>query len=186
MDVQPLALPGLVLITAKRFEDQRGYFSETWNRRALAAHGIEIDFVQDNQSMSVTSGTLRGLHFQTPPAAQGKMVRVLRGRIFDVAVDLRRGSPTFGKWCGVELTAETGEQLLVPPGFAHGFVTLEPRTEIFYKVDAFYAPDCDKGIAWNDPDIGIEWPWAAEPVLSDKDTKLPRLAEIESPFVYAG
>ncbi|MFX4220971.1 MAG: dTDP-4-dehydrorhamnose 3,5-epimerase [Thalassobaculum sp.] len=166
-------------LTPKRFGDARGFFSETYNKAALAEHGLDLDFVQDNHSMSQAIGVLRGLHFQTPPFAQDKLVRVVKGRIFDVAVDIRRGSPTFGKWVGAEISAEAWNQILVPVGFAHGFVTLEPDTEVIYKVTAPYAPDHDKGIAWNDPSIAIDWPLnGIEPTLSDKDTKHPALADL--------
>jgi dTDP-4-dehydrorhamnose 3,5-epimerase len=178
-----LEIPGLVLIQPRRFADQRGYFVETWNKRTLAAAGIEVDFVQDNASFSSETGTIRGLHFQRGSAAQAKLVRVVRGSIFDVAVDLRRSSPNFGQWAGATLTADAGEQLYVPIGFAHGFCTLEPSTEVAYKVSAFYSPEHDDGIIWDDPDIGISWPLnGAAPVLSDKDSRLPRLAETEGLF----
>jgi len=148
--------------------------------------GIDLDFVQDNHSLSAQTGTLRGLHFQTPPHAQAKLVRCGRGRLYDVAVDIRRGSPAYGRWVGVELSFKNGKQLLVPAGFAHGFVTLEPNTEIVYKCSDYYAPDCDAGIAWDDRDLEIEWPLSGMPVLSGKDAAALRLAEIESPFAYEG
>lgn len=177
----------LKVLTPRRFGDARGWFSETWNRAKLAAKGIEIDFCQDNHSLSEAQGTLRGLHFQAPPFAQAKLVRCLRGRIFDVAVDIRRGSPTFGKWVGLELSAENGKQLLIPAGFAHGFLTLEPNCEIAYKVDAYYSAECDGGIAWDDPAIGINWPkFDSEPVLSDKDRSLPPLEGLLVDFPYDG
>lgn len=171
--------------------DSRGFFSETYNRRALEEHGIHIEFVQDNHSFSKEAGVLRGLHFQTPPFAQHKLVRVLRGRIFDVAVDLRRGSPTYGQHDCIELDAEAGEQILVPIGFAHGVLTLEPETEIAYKVSNYYAPQHDRGLHWADPALNIAWPLnalgAAEPILSDKDREQPTLAEIGEtlPFQYS-
>ncbi|MDJ0390158.1 dTDP-4-dehydrorhamnose 3,5-epimerase [Roseomonas sp. E05] len=175
------------LIRPRRFGDERGWFVESWNRDRFAAIGIRCEFVQDNHSMSATPGTLRGLHFQRPPHAQDKLVRCLRGRIFDVAVDLRKGSPTYGKWVGATLTAEGGEQLFVPAGFAHGFVTLEPGTEVAYKTSAVYAPECDAGIRWDDPDIGVGWPLPAEgPILSGKDRTQPALAGFDSPFGYDG
>lgn len=177
----------VVRITPKRFQDARGWFSETWRRDRYFAAGIDVEFVQDNQSYSGPSGTLRGIHFQTPPFAQAKLVRCLRGRIWDVAVDLRAGSPTFGQWVAAELSAERGEQLFVPAGFGHAFLTLEPDTEVAYKVDAVYAPECDGGIAWNDPDLAIDWPLpGAAPELSDKDARLPLLKDFVSPFAYDG
>jgi dTDP-4-dehydrorhamnose 3,5-epimerase len=180
------ALPGVVVVKPTRFGDARGYFVETYSRAAYAELGIDAEFVQDNQSLSETPGTLRGLHFQRPPFAQAKLVRVIRGSIFDVAVDLRRGSPHFGRWCGATLTAEGDEQLFVPRGFAHGFVTLEPGTIVAYKVDAPYSAECDGGIAWNDPTVGVAWPWPAKNVtLSAKDRQLPRLETIELPFTSA-
>lgn len=180
-----LAIADVLLVRAQKFGDVRGYFMETYSRRDYAALGIDCEFVQDNQSMSAQRGTIRGLHFQIPPEPQAKLVRVLKGSIFDVAVDIRRGSPTFGRWCGATLTADLGEQLFVPRGFAHAFCTLEPNTEVVYKVDGYYAPACDAGIIWNDPDIAIEWPVEpSEAILSAKDAKLPRLAEFESPFRY--
>ncbi|MBV1693475.1 MAG: dTDP-4-dehydrorhamnose 3,5-epimerase [Hyphomicrobiales bacterium] len=178
MDVIPLALPEVKLIRPKRHGDHRGFFSEVWSRRDLAKAGLDLDFVQDNYSMSAEAGTVRALHFQTPPFAQDKLVRVARGRILDVAVDVRRGSATFGRHVAVELSAENWEQLLVPKGFAHGLVTLEPNTEVLYKVTAYYAPQNDAGILWNDPDLGIAWPVAPErAILSAKDKVLPRLKD---------
>lgn len=176
-----------LVILPRRFEDPRGWFSETWSRVKLEGKGLSIDFCQDNHSLSRPKGTLRGLHFQAPPFAQTKLVRCLRGRIFDVAVDIRRASPTFGKWAGLELSAENGKQLLIPAGYAHGFVTLEPDCEIAYKVDAYYSAECDGGVAWNDPAIGIDWPLGgAEPVLSDKDRSLPKLEAMVIDFPYDG
>jgi dTDP-4-dehydrorhamnose 3,5-epimerase len=175
------------LIKTRRFGDQRGWFSETYNARAFADTGIDLVFVQDNHSMSRDVGVLRGLHFQVPPHAQAKLVRCVRGAVWDVAVDIRKGSPTFGRWVAAELSADNGHQLLIPVGFAHGFVTLEPETEIQYKVTDFYAPACDGGVIWNDPDIALPWPLPAQgPTLSDKDQRLPRLAELDSPFEYDG
>lgn len=158
---------------------------ETWSRRALAALGIDAEFVQDNHSLSKLAGTIRGLHFQTPPHAQAKLVRCTAGRIMDYAVDVRRGSPTWGRWLGAELSAENGHQLWVPVGFAHAFVTLEPDTEVVYKVTADYAPAHDGGIRWDS--VPIDWPLPASgPVLSEKDKALPGLAEFDSPFPYDG
>lgn len=188
MTVEPLDLPGLTLITPPRFGDDRGWFSETWNAGKLAAAGIDCAFVQDNHSLSRPAGTLRGLHCQTPPFAQAKLVRCVRGAIWDVAVDIRAGSPTFGQWRGVRLDPETGAQLLVPRGFLHGFLTLEPDTEVLYKVDAGYSRDCDRSVAWDDPDLGVAWPLdqagVSAPVLSDKDAGAPRLRDFVNPFTY--
>jgi dTDP-4-dehydrorhamnose 3,5-epimerase len=183
LDVTALAIEAVKLIRPRRFSDARGHVVETWSRRAFAEAGIDIDFVQDNSTFSRFAGTVRGLHFQRPPAAQAKLVRAVRGRVLDVAVDLRGGSPTYGRFAAAELTAEGGEQLLAPVGFAHGFCTLEPDTLVAYKLSDFYAPEHDAGIIWNDPDVGIDWPLGgAQPTLSDKDAKLPRLAECEPPF----
>jgi dTDP-4-dehydrorhamnose 3,5-epimerase len=183
MKLTDLAIDGVKLFVPQRRADARGYFVETWNRQTLAAAGVDIEFVQDNASFSVRAGTIRGLHFQTPPPVQAKLVRVVRGSIFDVAVDLRRSSPSFGKHVSAVLTAEGGEQLFIPVGFAHGFCTLEPGTEVAYKTSGFYSPSHDKGIAWDDPDLGIDWPLkGAAPVLSDKDRAFPRLADFKSPF----
>lgn len=177
----------LMIIRPKRLADARGWFSETWNKSRLEAEGIAIDFCQDNHSLSQDKGTIRGLHFQTPPYAQTKLVRCLRGRIFDVAVDIRRSSPTYGHWAGVELTAENGKQLLIPKGYAHGFLTLEPDCEIAYKVDAYYSAENDGGIAWNDAIIGIDWPLdVLDPMLSEKDARLPSLRELSVDFPYDG
>lgn len=181
--LERLEIEDLLLIRTRRFEDARGYFMETWSQDAFRQLGIETDFVQDNQSLSAPRGTVRGLHFQVPPYAQSKLVRVLQGSIFDVAVDLRAGSPDYGKWCGVTLSGAKPEQLYVPAGFAHGFVTLEPDTVVAYRVDAPYAPACDAGILWNDPALGIDWPVdPAQAVLSAKDAALPRLAAFSTPF----
>jgi dTDP-4-dehydrorhamnose 3,5-epimerase len=174
------------LITPKRFGDSRGWFTEVYSDKTFAAIGIDCGFVQDNHSLSKPQFTLRGLHFQTPPHGQDKLVRCIRGRIYDVAVDLRRGSPSYGQWVGAELTAENGHQLFVPVGFAHAFLTLEDDCEVTYKVSDVYAPDCDGGIRWDS--VGIDWPMpaGATPELSDKDTRLPALADFDSPFVYDG
>lgn len=177
--ITPLALAEILLITPKRHGDARGWFAETWSQKSLAASaGIEPVFVQDNQAFNARKGTLRGLHFQKPPFAQGKLVRVLKGAIFDVAVDIRAGSATFGQWVGATLTAEAGEQIWVPRGFAHAYMTLTDDTEIFYKVDNDYAPGSEGGLIWNDPDLGVEWPLDVEPVLSEKDKVLPRLRDL--------
>lgn len=186
MQVEPLDIDGLVVLTPRRFEDERGWFAETWNARRMAEAGLDLAFCQDNHSLSRERGTLRGLHYQKPPAAQAKLVRCLAGRIFDVAVDIRAGSPTFGQWRGVTLSAAEGNQLLVPRGFLHGFLTLEPETEVAYKVDAYYARELDAAIVWNDPQIGIGWPIAEAgveaPLVSEKDAAAPRLSAIETPF----
>ena len=176
--ITPLAIPDVLLITPKRHGDARGWFAETWSRKAMAGTGADAQFVQDNQAFSAARGTLRGLHFQKAPHAQGKLVRVLRGAIFDVAVDVRPGSPTYGQWVGATLTAEAGEQLWVPRGVAHGYMTTAPDTELFYKVDGDYAPSLEGGLIWNDPDIAIAWPLDVEPLLSDKDRRLPRLKDL--------
>ena len=185
MQIDTTPLPGVMLLTPKRIGDARGFFSEVWNSRTLAENGIEIPFVQDNQSLSMEAGTVRGLHFQMPPHAQAKLVRCGRGRLFDVAVDIRRGSPTFGHWTGAELSFENGRQLLIPVGFAHGFMTLERETEIIYKCSDHYAPEAEGTVLWNDPEIGIDWPeTAGRPILSDKDRAAPRISEIDIPFVF--
>jgi dTDP-4-dehydrorhamnose 3,5-epimerase len=182
--VTPLAPEGVLLIVPKRFADPRGYLVETYRADLFDEIGIRTAFVQDNQSLSARRGTIRGLHFQRPPATQAKLVRAIRGAIFDVAVDLRRGSANYGRWCAATLTAAGGEQLFVPRGFAHGFCTLEPDSEIAYKMDGYYSPAYDAGLLWNDPEIGIQWPVeAAEAILSDKDRKLPRLSELDPPFL---
>ena len=177
----------LVCITPKLLSDQRGWFSETFRMDRFASHiGTDI-FLQDNQSFSRDQGTVRGLHFQLPPHPQAKLVRCLSGALFDVAVDIRLGSPTYGQWIGMELSAENGKQLYIPVGFSHGFMTLEPDTMILYKVSDYYAPDCDRGLAWDDPDIAIEWPMAdIKPILSAKDEKQPYLKDFQSPFAYDG
>lgn len=186
MQVRPLTIPEVVLITPRLMRDDRGWFSETYNARALdEAAGITEAFVQDNHALSVAKGTIRGLHFQTPPFAQGKLVRVVRGAIFDVAVDIRVGSPTYGRHVSAVLDAAGGCQLWIPEGFAHGYCTLEPDTEVLYKVTRYYAPDCDKGLRWNDPDLAIDWPHeASTAVLSPKDMAQPILSELPAWFRY--
>lgn len=175
------------LIKPKRFGDERGWFVETYNAARYAELGVGVTFVQDNHSMSSEVGTLRGLHFQAPPYGQDKLVRCVRGRIWDVAVDVRRGSPTWGQWVAAELTAENGHQLYVPIGFAHGFVTLEPDTEVEYKCSNLYTPQAEGGVLWSDPALGLPWPLpAAGPTLSAKDEVLPPLKDLESPFDYDG
>ncbi|MFG1288829.1 dTDP-4-dehydrorhamnose 3,5-epimerase [Xanthobacter versatilis] len=182
---QALDLPEVILVTPRRFGDARGYFSETYVKPLYAANGIVADFVQDNESLSALPGTVRGLHMQAPPFAQAKLVRVLSGAIFDVAVDVRKGSPTYGRWAGARLTAEGGEQLFVPQGFAHGFCTLAPDTRVAYKVDAFYDRASECGIIWNDPALAIDWRFTGETILSEKDQILPRLKDFDSPFVHS-
>ena len=176
------------LIRPKRFGDSRGWFSEVYSEKTFNQLGINDHFVQDNHSLSRPIGTLRGLHYQTPPFGQAKLVRCVRGRIFDVAVDIRHGSPTYGKWVGAELSADEGEQLYIPIGFAHGFLTLEADSEVCYKVSAIYSPANDGGILWNDPDIAIAWPLSPDraPILSGKDAEQQLLGEFDSPFEYDG
>jgi len=183
LSVEETAIPAVKIITPRKFGDHRGFFSETWSHKALVEAGFTLDFVQDNQSLSARTGTLRGLHFQSPPFAQDKLVRVTRGRILDIAVDIRASSPTFGRHVAVELSAENWRQLLVPVGFAHGFATLEPNTEVIYKVTAPYGPANDHGLAFDDPALGIDWGLPlSEFTLSDKDRKHPRLADMQRFF----
>ena len=184
MQIEKTALDGVLILTPARFGDQRGFFSESWNRERMAQAGIDIDFVQDNHSVSAQVGTIRGLHFQAPPSAQAKLVRCGRGVLFDVAVDIRKGSPTYGQWIGEELSFENGRQLLIPAGFAHGFVTRAPDTEICYKCDAYYAPEADGALRWDS--CGIDWDFDGTPVLSDKDAAAPTLSGFDSPFTWAG
>lgn len=188
MEIDQAPLPGVFLLTPKRFGDDRGFFCESWNAQRMAEAGLDIAFVQDNHSLSKTPGTLRGLHFQSPPHAQAKLVRCGRGRLWDFAVDIRNGSPIFGQWFGTELSFENGRQLLIPAGFLHGSGTLTPDTEVVYKCSDYYAPDCDGGVAWDDPDLAIAWPKEAlaegGPMLSGKDAAAPKMAEFDSPFTY--
>jgi len=185
MKIEGAGLQGLKLLTPKRIADGRGFFSETYRADVLAQHGIDLLFVQDNHSLSMPAGVVRGLHFQSPPYAQAKLVRVVRGRILDVAVDIRRGSPTYGRHVAVELSAENWQQLLVPAGFAHGFCTLIEETEVVYKVSSYYSASHDQGVLWNDPALGIAWPvTAAKAILSERDRKHPSLATLASPFTY--
>lgn len=186
MQIDPLGLPGLCVLTPARFGDARGYFSESWNRARMAEAGFDVDFVQDNHSLSAAANTVRGLHFQAPPHAQAKLVRCGRGVLFDVAVDIRKGSPTYGQWAGVELSAENGKQLLIPGGFAHGFATRAPDTEIIYKCSDYYAPECEGAIRFDDADIGIDWGLTGEAILSGKDSEAGSLAEFDSPFEWKG
>lgn len=176
------------LIEARRFGDARGWFTEVYSDAAFAARGIDCRFVQDNHAFSAAAFTLRGLHFQAPPFGQDKLVRCIRGRIFDVAIDIRAGSPTYGDWVGAELTAENGRQLFVPVGFAHAYLTLEPDCEVTYKVSGTYAPQSEGGIRWDDPAIAVRWPMpaGAVPIVSDKDAILPLLADFATPFAYDG
>lgn len=183
MKIESLAIADVKLITPKKFGDDRGFFSETWSERAFKDAGIDLHFIQDNHAYSAAAHTVRGLHFQLPPMAQDKLVRVVRGAILDVAVDIRRSSPTFGRHVAVVLSAENWAQLLVPKGFAHGYATLEPDTEVLYKVTSGYAPALEAGILWNDPALKIAWPVAADAAqLSDKDKVLPVLADAETLF----
>jgi dTDP-4-dehydrorhamnose 3,5-epimerase len=185
MNVEQTALPGVVILTPRRFGDARGWFSEVWNARTLTSNGIGTVFVQDNHSYSRDAGTVRGLHYQSPPHAQAKLVRCGRGRVFDVAVDIRRGSPTFGQWTGVELSAENGRQIYVPAGFLHGFATLEPDCELLYKCSDVYAPDCDGAVRFDDPDLGIHWGIdTARAALSNKDRAAPLFRNFATPFTY--
>lgn len=181
--VTPTDIPDIILLTPQKFEDDRGWFIESWSRQRLSSLGIDIDFVQDNHSLSRLPGMLRGLHFQAPPRAQDKLVRCLRGSVMDIAVDIRRGSPTFGKHVSCILSAENQVQILLPKGFAHGFITLEADCEVAYKVSDTYAPDHDAGIAWDDPALGIDWGFPAARIMtSPKDRTHPRLADCQILF----
>jgi len=185
MFAEELALPGVFLFSPKQHGDSRGFFSETFNARQFAEYVPDTLFVQDNHSLSAEAGVIRGLHFQTPPHTQGKLVRVPRGRVLDVVVDLRLGSPTYGEHLSVELSGENWQQMWVPPGLAHAFCTLEPNTEFSYKVTDYYAPDCDAGIAFDDADLGIDWQIdLATATLSQKDRNLPKLKDFISPFKF--
>ncbi|WP_192800589.1 dTDP-4-dehydrorhamnose 3,5-epimerase [Brucella anthropi] len=180
MQIRPLGLDGVIEISPRKFGDDRGFFSETYNAKSFAEAGIDLTFVQDNHSYSAAKGVVRGLHYQLPPFAQDKLVRVIRGAILDVAVDIRKCSPTFGKWVALEVSAEKWNQILVPKGFAHGFVTLVENTEVIYKVTNYYSPEHDRSIRFDDPVIGIDWPLPASGVqLSDKDQKAPLFADAE-------
>jgi len=187
MQIEDTHLPGVKVLTPRRFGDHRGFFCESWNAQTMAGHGLDYDFVQDNHSFSTRVGTLRGLHFQAPPDAQDKLVRCGRGRLFDVAVDIRKGAPTWGQWVGVELSFENGKQLLVPVGFLHGFVTREAETEIIYKCTDFYAAETEGAVRFDDPDIGIDWGLNGQaPALSEKDAAAPGLRDLDSPFTWDG
>lgn len=184
MQIEETALPGVLILTPRRFGDARGFFAETWNRARMAEAGITADFVQDNHSLSARKGTLRGLHFQAPPHAQAKLVRCGRGALLDVAVDIRRGSPTEGQWVAVELSAENGRQVWIPEGFAHGFLTLRDDTEIVYKCTDYYAPEADGAVRWDS--CGVDWPLSGTPVLSEKDAGASPLPAFRTPFVWQG
>jgi len=187
VQVEETNIPGLLVLTPRRFGDARGFFCESWNKQQLSQHGLDYDFVQDNHSLSAQVGTVRGLHFQAPPHAQAKLVRCGRGRLFDVAVDIRKGSPTYGQWFGIELSFENGKQLMIPAGFLHGFVTREPDTEIIYKCTDYYAPECDGAVRFDDPDIGIDWNMdGTDAVLSEKDAAAQALKDLDNPFTWEG
>lgn len=181
--VEHFAISDVLIITPSRFGDDRGWFSETWNADRMRAAGFDLSFVQDNHSFSATKGTLRGLHYQRPPRAQDKLVRCSRGAILDVAVDVRKGSPSYGQWVAEELSAANGRQLLVPKGFLHGFVTLTADSEVQYKCTDTYAPDCDGAVRWDS--LGIDW-GTDTPILSGKDAVAPAFADFDSPFTYEG
>ena len=186
MEVEALEIPEVKLIRHKRFVDERGFFSETYSRRHFEAAGIDLTFVQVNHVFSGHAGTLRGLHFQVPPVAQDKLLRVTRGAVLDVAVDIRAGSPSYGRHVAVEISAENWLQVLVPKGFAHGYMTLSPDTEVIYKVSDFYAPELDAGLPWNDPDLAIDWGRAPDAIqLSERDRDHPPFSDFVSPFAYA-
>jgi dTDP-4-dehydrorhamnose 3,5-epimerase len=185
VEIRSLAIADVKLVITQLHRDERGFFSETYNRRRMTAAGVPAEFVQDNHALSVNAGTLRGLHFQVPPHAQGKLVRVTRGAAFDVAVDIRVRSPTFGQHVSVVLSAENWKQIWIPPGFAHGYCTLEPNTEVIYKVTEYYDPDSDRGLRWDDASLGIQWPVdRAGITISDKDRRQPHLRELPPVFIY--
>lgn len=183
MQIERTPIDGVVIFTPARFGDDRGWFIETWNAHRMTESGFDTRFVQDNHSMSVLEGTVRGLHYQRPPRAQDKLVRCSAGAVFDVAVDVRVGSPTYGQWFGVELTAENAKQLLVPKGCLHGFATRASMTEVQYKCSDVYAPDCDGAVRWDDSTIGIDWGLDGAAVLSDKDAAAQSFADFVSPFI---
>lgn len=187
MKIEQTSLPGVLLLTPERYGDDRGFFCESWSKQSFDALDLDLEFVQDNHSFSTQRGTIRGLHYQAPPHAQAKLVRCGRGALFDVAVDFRMGSPNFGKWVGAELSFENGQQMFVPTGFLHGFITLTGDTEIIYKCSNYFAPDAAGAVRWDDPAIGIDWQLGDQkPVLSPKDTNAPYLADIDSPFTFDG
>ncbi len=183
MQIIETGIPDLLRLEPRVFKDERGFFLETYRRELFERLGVAAGFVQDNHARSEQPGVLRGLHFQVPPGAQAKLVWVTRGSVYDVALDLRVGSPTYGQWYGCELSERNFVRLFLPRGFAHGYMTLEPGTEFQYKVDAYYAPEIEAGITWDDPDLAIPWPHIT-PILSDKDRRLPRLRDFDSPFTY--
>lgn len=186
MDIRQTGLPGLLILQPRRFGDDRGFFSEVWNRETLRKAGIDLDFAQDNHSLSHRAGTIRGLHYQSPPRAQDKLVRAGAGVIYDVAVDVRTGSPTYGRWFGIELSAANGLQLLIPKGFLHGFVTRSPDAELLYKCTDVYVPDCDGAVHFASPELAIDW--GVDPdqaVISDKDRAAQPFAAFRSPFSYS-
>lgn len=184
--IEQTALPDVKVITPRWFSDNRGAFCETYNQTTWSAQGLTETFVQDNHSISRDVGTIRGLHFQSPPHAQAKLVRVIVGAIWDVAVDIRKGSPTYGQWVGVDLSAENGRQILVPTGFLHGFITRTPNTEVVYKCSGVYAPDCEGAVRFDDPDLAIDWGVPdSDAILSDKDAIAPSFAALDSPFQYS-
>lgn len=186
MDIINLDIPDVKILKPVRHKDQRGFFSEIFSQPTLQAAGLQLDIAQENFAFSIQQNTIRGLHYQTPPYAQDKLIQVVRGAIFDVALDLRNGSPWFGQFVGAEISADNWNQILVPAGFAHGLCTLEPNTAVIYKVTAPYSPDHEGGICWNDPDLQIPWPISPQDaLLSDRDQSLPRLSELDSPFEYA-
>ncbi|MEG3179092.1 dTDP-4-dehydrorhamnose 3,5-epimerase [Sphingomonas sp. LT1P40] len=181
-----LAIPEVIEVIPPKFGDHRGFFSEVFKQSAFVAEGIDIGWIQDNHSHSAPAGTIRGCHFQVPPTAQDKLVRVLKGAVYDVAIDIRKGSPSYGKWVGCELSAEKWNQLLVPKGFAHVFMTLVPHTEVMYKVSAPWSKDDERAIRWDDPALGIDWPDLGPVTITDKDRDAPLLADYDSPFIYEG
>ena len=184
MEIVKTPIAGLIELTPRRFGDSRGWFSEVWNANVAAKAGVDVAFVQDNHSFSAAEGTVRGLHYQAPPHAQAKLVRCGRGAVWDVAVDVRRNSPTYGQWYGTELSAENGRQLFIPAGFLHGFSTLSENAELLYKCSDFYAPDTDGSVLWNSAALGIDWKIDAEPELSAKDADAPDFAAWHSPFEW--
>ena len=186
MQIDRLDIPDILVITPTRHTDARGFFSEVFRSEWLAPYGVNAPFVQENHAFSAQRGVLRGLHYQAPPSAQGKLIRCTHGAILDVAVDIRRGSPTFGRHVAIEASAANWRQVWVPPGFAHGYVTLEPDCEVLYKVTAYYDPAAERGLAWDDPALGVDWRIpAGDLILSDKDRRNPRLADVEVAFAYA-
>lgn len=185
MRITSLAIRDVYLIELMKFKDARGFFSEVYSKKSFSDVAMDFCWVQDNHALSKQTGTLRGLHFQWPPHSQAKLIRVSRGAVFDVAVDIRQGSPSFGQWVGAVISAASWNAMLVPKGFAHGYLTLAPYSEIQYKVDAYYAPDHEGGIAWDDPDLAIDWPLrGTRPLLSTKDKNLPSFADFHTPFVH--